>query len=49
VGRGTGQGLALARAIMAEKHGGSRTFDGEAGRGATFTIRLPIELEAELN
>lgn len=42
VGRGTGQGLALARATM-EKHHGSITFETEVGRGTTFFIRLPIE------
>lgn len=41
VGRGTGQGLALARAIV-EKHGGTLTFQNELGKGTTFTIWLPI-------
>lgn len=41
VGRGTGQGLAIARAMMA-KQGGSITFDTETGRGTTFHLRLPI-------
>ncbi|HXZ40831.1 MAG TPA: CHASE domain-containing protein [Terriglobales bacterium] len=44
VGRGTGQGLAIARTIV-ERHGGSITFDTEVGRGTTFHIRLPIRLE----
>jgi PAS domain S-box-containing protein len=43
VGRGTGQGLAIARAVVVEKHQGELTFDTEFGRGTTFTIRLPIE------
>jgi signal transduction histidine kinase len=47
VGRGTGQGLTIARTIVVEKHGGSLTFDTELGQGTTFTIRLPLELEAE--
>lgn len=42
VGRGSGQGLAIARNIVVERHGGSLTFDTEVGRGTTFTIRLPI-------
>jgi PAS domain S-box-containing protein len=42
VGKGTGQGLAIARSIVVTKHGGSLTFDSEAGKGTTFTIRLPI-------
>ena len=42
VGRGTGQGLAIARTVI-DKHGGELTFVTEAGRGTTFLIRLPIE------
>lgn len=41
VGRGTGQGLAIARSVVVEKHGGSLTFETEMGRGTTFIIRLP--------
>lgn len=43
VGRGTGQGLALARAVIVEKHGGTLTFETEMGKGTTFYIRLPLE------
>jgi signal transduction histidine kinase len=43
VDRGTGQGLAIARTVVAEKHGGSLTFTTEVGKGTTFTIRLPIQ------
>jgi PAS domain S-box-containing protein len=42
VGRGTGQGLALAYALVTERHGGSITFVSELGTGTTFTVRLPI-------
>ena len=42
VGRGTGQGLAIARSVVVEKHHGELTFQTEMGKG-TFTIRLPIE------
>ena len=42
VGRGSGQGLAIARSIVAEKHGGTITFETEIGRGTTFFIRLPL-------
>ncbi|MBX3259025.1 MAG: PAS domain S-box protein [Labilithrix sp.] len=42
VGRGSGQGLALARAIVVKKHGGSIDFDTKLGVGTTFVIRLPI-------
>jgi two-component system NtrC family sensor kinase len=47
VGRGTGQGLAIARTMIVERHGGTLTFDTEPGRGTTFHVRLPIG-EAEL-
>jgi signal transduction histidine kinase len=42
VGRGTGQGLAIARAIVRDKHGGDLTFETRIGVGTTFLIRLPI-------
>ena len=41
VGRGSGQGLALARTIV-DRHGGTLAFDSKVGVGTTFTIRLPI-------
>jgi len=42
VGRGTGQGLAIARSVVREKHGGELSFDTETGKGTTFFIRLPV-------
>ena len=42
VGRGSGQGLAIARCIVVDKHGGSLTFESEVGNGTTFTIWLPV-------
>lgn len=42
VGRGTGQGLALARAIIVDKHRGQIDFETEPGKGTTFVVRLPI-------
>jgi PAS domain S-box-containing protein len=42
VGKGTGQGLAIARSVIVDKHGGSLTFESEVGRGTTFIIRLPV-------
>lgn len=48
VGRGTGQGLAIARSVIVDKHGGTLTVDSEPGAGTTFTIRLPYrEVAAE--
>ena len=45
VGKGTGQGLTIARSIVV-KHGGTLTFESERGRGTTFEIRLPARIEA---
>jgi PAS domain S-box-containing protein len=42
VGKGTGQGLALAYAVVAKKHGGKIWFESETGKGTTFFIRLPL-------
>lgn len=42
VGKGTGQGLAIARHIVVERHGGSLTFESRAGEGTTFLVRLPV-------
>lgn len=42
VGRGTGQGLAIARSIVVDKHGGDIRVDSEVGVGTRFILRLPI-------
>ena len=42
VGRGTGQGLPLARAVVTDGHGGTLSLDTEPGVGTTLTVRLPI-------
>jgi signal transduction histidine kinase len=42
VGKGTGQGLAIARSAIVDKHGGTLTFESEPGKGTTFLIRLPL-------
>ena len=42
VGKGTGQGLAIARTVIVEKHRGSLTFESVPGDGTTFHIRLPL-------
>jgi two-component system, NtrC family, sensor kinase len=41
VGRGTGQGLAISRSIVVDRHGGSLTFDTAVDRGTTFHVRIP--------
>jgi PAS domain S-box-containing protein len=43
VGRGTGQGLAIARSVVVDKHGGELTVESELGTGTTFFLRLPLE------
>jgi signal transduction histidine kinase len=42
VGRGTGQGLAIARSVVVEKHGGEIAVESDVGKGAAFIIRLPL-------
>jgi PAS domain S-box-containing protein len=42
VGKGTGQGLALAYTVVVKKHGGKIWFETEMGEGTTFFIRLPL-------
>jgi len=42
VGRGTGQGLAIARLVVVEKHRGTLTFETRPGLGTTFYVRVPV-------
>ncbi len=42
VGRGSGQGLAIAYNIITESHGGKLLVESNPGRGSTFTVRLPL-------
>jgi signal transduction histidine kinase len=46
VGKGTGQGLAIAHSVVVEKHGGTIHFETETGKGTTFIIRLPLTSQA---
>jgi PAS domain S-box-containing protein len=41
IGKGTGQGLAIARSVIVDKHGGSIDFETRAGEGTSFVVRLP--------
>ncbi len=43
VGKGTGQGLAIAQDIIAGKHRGQLYFETETDKGSTFVIRLPLK------
>lgn len=45
VGKGTGQGLAIARSEIIDKHEGTLNCTSEDGIGTTFTITLPLNLE----
>jgi signal transduction histidine kinase len=42
IGRGSGQGLAIARAAIVGKHGGTLSFQSQPGAGTVFRIRLPV-------
>lgn len=41
VGKGTGQGLAIAHTVVTKKHGGTISFESEEDKGTTFIITLP--------
>jgi signal transduction histidine kinase len=43
VGKGSGQGLALAHAVIVKKHGGKIWFESELGKGTRFFITLPCD------
>jgi len=43
VGKGTGQGLAIAHDVVTRKHGGALSLESQTGEGTTFIISLPIE------
>lgn len=42
VGKGTGQGLAIAHSVIVQKHGGNLSFEVEEGVGTTFIIEIPF-------
>ncbi|MGD0836499.1 MAG: ATP-binding protein [Polyangia bacterium] len=42
VGRGTGQGLTIARRVVVDQHGGRIDLTSEVGKGTTFFVRLPL-------
>ena len=42
VGKGTGQGLAIAHNSVTKNHGGELSFESTSGEGTTFLIRLPL-------
>ena len=42
VGKGTGQGLAMAYRVVVEKHGGKIWFETEQNKGTTFFVEVPV-------
>jgi two-component system, NtrC family, sensor kinase len=41
-GRGSGQGLTIARSIVVDGHGGSIRFESRLGAGTRFVVALPV-------
>jgi signal transduction histidine kinase len=46
LGKGTGQGLAIAHDVVVKKLGGTISVNSEPGVGTTFTLRLPLDTPA---
>ncbi len=42
VGKGTGQGLAISRSIVVDRHGGTIEVNSTVGEGTRFKVRLPV-------
>lgn len=47
VGQGTGQGLAIAHKAIVGKHHGKLLLESRPGEGATFIVRLPLDVPVE--
>jgi signal transduction histidine kinase len=43
IGRGTGQGLSIARNVIEQRHAGQITVDSQVGRGTLMRIVLPLD------
>ena len=41
IGKGTGQGMAIAHSVVVAQHHGTIHFETEEGKGTTFVVRLP--------
>jgi len=42
VGKGSGQGLAIAQHVIVDKHNGTIAVESKEGDGTTFVITLPL-------
>lgn len=49
VGKGTGQGLAIAYSIVVDQHKGNILFESEPGKGTTFIVRIPQTSRKDTN
>ncbi len=49
VGKGTGQGLAIAYNVIEVKHGGKLSYETRVGEGTTFIIRLPVQNQTNIS
>ena len=49
VGKGSGQGLAICRDVVVNRHHGTITATNQPAGGAIFTIRLPLESSSYTN
>jgi signal transduction histidine kinase len=48
VGKGSGQGLSIARSVIVDQHGGELVYD-DSGPGATFVMQLPLYQPEDLS
>ena len=46
VGKGTGQGLAMAHSVVVKRHHGRIWFESTVGKGTTFFLEFPLGVEA---
>jgi signal transduction histidine kinase len=44
IGKGTGQGLAIAYSTVIDKHDGQLNFRSRPGEGTTFFVKLPLQI-----
>lgn len=47
VGKGTGLGLAISYQIVTERHQGQLICTSELGKGTTFVIQIPVQMQRE--